>query len=47
MTKDNLIKIIKGILKTDIDLNFLLQLKERELETLTACIRGRIDRARE
>jgi hypothetical protein len=37
MTKDELIEIIKGILKTDIDLNFLLQLKERELETLIAC----------
>jgi hypothetical protein len=47
MTKDELIEIIKGILKTDIDLNFLLQLKERELETLIACIRGRIDLARE
>ena len=47
MTKDKLIEIIKEILKTDIDLNFLLQLKERELETLTACIRGRVDLARE
>jgi len=46
MTKDELIEIIKGILKTDIDLNFLLQLKEKELETLIACIRGRIDLAR-
>lgn len=47
MTKDELIEIIKGILKTDIDLNFLLQLKEKELETLIECIRGRIDLARE
>jgi len=47
MTKDELIEIIKGILKTDIDLNFLLQLKEKELETLIACIRGRIYLARE
>ena len=41
------IYIKKGILKTDIDMNFLLQLKEKELETLIACIRGRIDLARE
>jgi len=46
MTKDKLIEIIKGILKTDIDLKFLLLLNESELETLTACIRGRIDLAR-
>jgi hypothetical protein len=43
MTKDKLIEIIKGILKTDIDLNFLLELEENELETLVACIRERVD----
>jgi hypothetical protein len=46
MTKDKLIEIIQGILNTDIDLSFLLQLKERELETLIACIRERVDQAR-
>ena len=43
MTKEKLIIIIRGLLKTDADLNFLLQLRERELETLVACIRERTD----
>jgi hypothetical protein len=47
MAKDKLIKILQGILKTDIDLNFLVQLKENELETLVACIRDRIEHGRE
>ena len=47
MTKDKLIEIMQGILKTDVDLSFLLQLKERELETLVACIRERVDQAKE
>ena len=47
MTKDKLIEIIQGILETDVDLHFLLQLKERELETLVACIRERVDQAKE
>jgi len=38
MTKDKLIEIIQGILETDVDVRFLLQLKERELDTLIACI---------
>ena len=36
-------EIIKDILKTDIDLCFLLQLTETELETLVACIRDRVE----
>ena len=47
MAKDKLIKILQGILKTDIDLNFLVQLKENELETLVACIRDRIEHGME
>lgn len=47
MTKEKLIEIMQGILKTDVDLSFLLQLKERELETLIACIRERVDQARD
>ena len=43
MTKGELIDIIKGILKSDIDLSFLAQLKKGELETLVACIRERVD----
>jgi hypothetical protein len=43
MTKEKLIEIILGLLKTEADLTFLLQLKTRDLETLVACIRGRVD----
>ena len=43
MTKEKLIEIIQGVLKSDCDLDFLLQLEERELETLAACIRDRIE----
>ena len=43
MNKEKLIKILKGILKTDIDLNFLLQLKESDLEILIACVRDRME----
>jgi hypothetical protein len=45
MTKEKLIEIMQGILQTDVDLRFLLQLKENELETLIACIRERVDQA--
>jgi hypothetical protein len=43
MTKEELIEKIKGILKTDSDLSFLLQLKQPDVETLIACIRDRVD----
>jgi hypothetical protein len=43
MTKEKLIEIIQNILKTDIDLSFLLQLKQKELEILVACIRERVE----
>ncbi len=44
MTKDEIIKTIQRILKTDVDLRFLLQLKKVDLETLLACIRGERNR---
>ena len=43
MGKHKLIEIIQRILKADVDLYFLSQLKEAELETLVACIRDRIE----
>jgi len=43
MTKEKLIEIIKILLKTDADLDFLSELKEKELEKLVSCIRNRID----
>jgi len=43
MNKEKLIEIIQGLLDTDIDLGFLVKLKQRELELLVACVRGRVD----
>ena len=47
MTKEKLVKKIKEILKTDNDLDFLLELKREELERLVACIRDRVDQVGE
>ena len=47
MEKEKLIEIIQGILDSDIDLSFLLKLKQKELETLVACVRERVDRVGE
>ena len=44
MTEYELVEKIKELLKTDIDLNFLLSLKKEEIERLVACIRERVDR---
>ncbi len=44
MTKEKLIETIQRLLKTDADMNFLLQIKKTELETLLACIRSEVDR---
>jgi hypothetical protein len=44
MTKDELVKKINELLKTDIEMNFLLNLKKEEIERLVACIRERVDR---
>jgi len=43
MTKEQLLGKIKALLQAHNDLNFLLDLKEEELETLLACIRDRVD----
>jgi len=44
MTKEKLIETIQRILKTDVDMNFLLQLKKSEIETLLVSIRSEVDR---
>lgn len=44
MTKEQLINIIVGLLDIDLNLNFLVQLKKDDLETLVACIRDRVDK---
>ena len=43
MTKEKLAEKIGELLKTDRDLSFLLELKKKEIETLIACIRHRVD----
>jgi len=43
MGKTELLEIIKKLLKTDADLDFLLNLPESDLETLIVCIRERFE----
>ena len=45
MTKKNLIELIKKVLKTDVNLDFLLKLEPRELEILVAWVRDRMEQA--
>jgi hypothetical protein len=47
MTKEELIRKIKEILKTDSDLGFLVRLQKEELETLVACVRDGVDQVDE
>ncbi len=42
MTKDQLIKILKSLLNTEEDVDFLLELKKEELEKLVAVVRERV-----
>ena len=44
MTKEDLVDLLRKILSTDADLDFLSDLGPRELETLISCIRQRIER---
>jgi hypothetical protein len=43
LTGEELVKKIKELLETYADLDFLLDLKKKDLEKLLACIRGRLD----
>jgi len=43
MKKDELIKIFQKVLETDVKLDFLRKLEEKEIETLVACVRGKMD----
>jgi hypothetical protein len=43
MKKQELLEILRKLLKTDTDLDFLLQLKGDDLRTLVACVRDRVD----
>ena len=43
MSKEDLLKILQKILKTETNLDFLLELKKEDLERLVAIIRGRLE----
>jgi hypothetical protein len=43
MSKEELVKILKRLLKTETDLDFLLELKKEDLERLVAVVRGRLE----
>jgi len=43
VSKEELIKILKGLLKTETDLDFLLESKREDLEILVAVVRGRLE----
>jgi hypothetical protein len=43
MTKEKLVKLLKRILDTTEDLDFLLDLKNEDLEKMVAIIRGRFE----
>ncbi len=43
MENKELLEIIKKLLKTNADLDFLLELPECDLKTLVGCIRERFD----
>lgn len=43
LNNEKLVEILKKLLKTDVDMSFLLQLEKTELETLIACIRDRVE----
>jgi hypothetical protein len=42
-SNENLVDLVKKVLKTDMNLDFLLELNLRDLEILVACIRARME----
>ncbi len=44
MTKEQLVEIVKKLLETDSDLDFLSKLSKSELETLVAAVRNRVEK---
>ena len=42
--KDDLVDLLKKILQTNVNLDFLSDLEQKDLETLIAVIRDRIDK---
>lgn len=43
MEKEELLAILQKVLRTDVNLDFLLRLTEEELTTLVLCVRDRVD----
>jgi hypothetical protein len=43
MTKEDLLAILKKLLRTERSLDFLLRLDEEDVRTLIVCIRDRLD----
>ena len=43
ISKEELIKILNGLLKTETNLDFLLELKKEDLERLVAMVRDRLE----
>lgn len=43
MTKEKLVETVQKLLRTGTDIDFLLKLDRKELETLVAVIRDRVD----
>ena len=43
MNKEELVKILNGLLKTETNLDFLLELKKDDLENLVAVVRDRLE----
>ncbi len=43
LSKAELVELIKRILKTDYNMDFLLKLEMKELEVVVVCIRGRLE----
>ncbi len=44
MTKQKLVQLLQGLLKTDEFLDFLLDLKKEQLEKLVAVVRERVEK---
>ena len=45
-SEEDLVGLIENLLQADVDLDFLLELRIRELKILAACIRDRIGQVR-
>ena len=43
MSKDDLLKILQTLIKTDVPFNFLLDLKKEDLEKLVVAVRDRVE----